>query len=47
MGDFNDVVFGDDKMEGNGVCKRRVEEYTSCMNLYNLIDLGFMGPKFT
>ena len=46
-GDFNDVVCGDDKMEGNGVYRRRVEEYTSCMNLYNLIDLGFMGPKFT
>ena len=34
-------------MGGNGVCRRRVEEYTSCMNCYNLIDLGFTGAKFT
>ena len=34
-------------MRGNGVCKRKVEEYTSCMNFCNLIDLGFIGPKFT
>jgi len=47
MGDFNDVVCDDEKMRGNGVCKRRVEEYTSCMNFCNLIDLGFIGPKFT
>ena len=45
MGDFNDVVCDDEKMRGNGVCKRRVEEYTSCMNFCNLIDLGFIGPK--
>lgn len=47
MGDFNDVVCGDENMGGNGICRRRVEEYTSCMNFYNLIDLGFTRPKFT
>ena len=47
MGDFNEVVCGDEKMGGNGICRRRVEEYTSCMNFCNLSDLGFTRPKFT
>ena len=34
-------------MGGNGICRRRVEEYTGCMNYCNLFDLGFTGPKFT
>ena len=47
MGDFNDVVYGEEKWGGNGVCRRRVEEYTGYMNYCNLIDLGFTGLKFT
>lgn len=44
MGDFNDVVSNEEKMGGNGFCRRRVEEYTSCMSCCNLFDLGFTGP---
>ena len=47
MWDFNDVVCSEEKMGGNGICRRRVEEYTGCMNYCNLFDLGFTGPKFT
>ena len=45
MWDFNDVVCSEEKMGGNGICRRRVEEYTGCMNYCNLFDLGFTGPK--
>lgn len=47
MGDFNDMVNGEEKMEGNGICRRRVFEYTNCMDYCHLFDLGFTGPKFT
>ena len=32
MGDFNDVVIRDEKMGCNGICRRRVLEYTNCMD---------------
>ena len=50
MGDFNDVVSGEEKIGGGGgygICRRRVLEYTNCMDYCNFFDLGFTGPKFT
>ena len=41
------MVSEEEKMGGNGICRRRVIEYTSCMDFCNLFDLGFTGPKFT
>ena len=47
MGDFNDDTCEEKKYGGNGICRRRVMEYTGCMDYYNLIDLGFSGTKYT
>lgn len=47
MRDFNDVTREEEKSSGNGICNRRVSEYTSCMDFCNLIDLGFSRAKFT
>ena len=47
MGDFNDDTCEEKKYRGNGICRRKVMEYTGCMDYYNLIDLGFSGTKYT
>ncbi|KAK9983152.1 hypothetical protein SO802_032677 [Lithocarpus litseifolius] len=47
MGDFNDVTKEEEKKGGNGICRRRVYEYTDCMDFCNLLDLGFSGSIFT
>ena len=47
MGDFNDVTCEEEKFGGNGICRRRVTKYTGFMDFCNLIDLGFLGTKYT
>lgn len=46
IGDFNDVLNGSKKLGGNPVNLRRTMAYSNCMNIYNMIDLGFSGPIF-
>lgn len=47
MGDFNDVTREEEKAGGNDICNRRVFDYISCIDFCNLLDLGFLGAKFT
>ena len=47
MGDFNDVLRDNEKLGGNGVCLNRALDYQRCMDYCSMIDLGFVGPRFT
>ena len=47
IGDFNDVTCEEEKFGGNGICRRWVTKYTGFMDFCNLIDLGFLGTKYT
>ncbi|XP_074278178.1 uncharacterized protein LOC141601774 [Silene latifolia] len=47
VGDFNEVTCAGEKIGGNGIKLNRVSLFSSSMNICNLIDIGFSGPKFT
>ncbi|GKV14797.1 hypothetical protein SLEP1_g25615 [Rubroshorea leprosula] len=47
IGDFNDVLDQSEKFGGNRICQARVRAYLECMNNCNMIDLGFVGNRFT
>nr|XP_023872395.1 uncharacterized protein LOC111985008 [Quercus suber] len=47
MGDFNEVIVEEEKVGGNPICQRRVRAILDCMNVCQMMDLGFSGPKFT
>ena len=47
LGDFNEVLYGEDKLGGRRVNLNRALEFKDCLNACNLLDLGFSGPKFT
>ena len=47
LGDFNDVIHGREKLGGNQVNLRRALDFKRCMDYCNMIDLGFVGPRFT
>lgn len=44
--DFNAVLCGEDKYGGRPVNINRALEFKECLDLCNLLDLGFSGPKF-
>ena len=47
MGDFNEELSEEEKSGGNPICMRRVRAIKECMNACHVMDLGFLGPKFT
>ncbi|GLT95486.1 hypothetical protein SLE2022_131660 [Rubroshorea leprosula] len=47
IGDFNDVIEQSEKFGGNPVCQARIRAYLDCMNICRMIDLGFIGNRFT
>ena len=47
MGDFNEVMFDDEKFGRNPICQRKVRAIKECMDDCNMMDLGFSGPKYT
>lgn len=47
LGDFNEVLCGDDKFGGNSVNINRALEFKECLDECNMLDLGFAGPKYT
>ena len=47
LGDFNEVLCNDDKFGGNHVNLNRALEFKDCLDECNMVDLGFVGPKFT
>ena len=47
LGDFNEVLYDDDKFGGNHVNLNKALEFKDCLDECNMVDLGFVGPKFT
>ena len=47
LGDFNEVLYGEDKFVGNQVNLNIALEFKGCLDECNMLDLGFVGPKFT
>ena len=47
LGDFNEVVSGEDKFGGNSVNLNRALEFKECLDECNILDLGFAGSKYT
>ena len=41
MGDFNEVLFEDEKLGGITISQRRVRAIQDCMNTCQMMDLGF------
>ena len=47
IGDFNEVLGGEDKFGGNQINLNRALEFKKCLDSCNFVDLGFVGPKYT
>ena len=47
IGDFNEVLGGEDKFGGNQINLNRALEFKACLDSCNFVDLGFAGPKYT
>lgn len=47
LGDFNEVLCGEDKFGTNQVNLNKALEFKECLDECNMLDLGFVGPKFT
>ena len=47
LGDFNEILSSTDKCGGNLVNMKRAQIFKDCLDVCNLIDLGFQGPKYT
>ena len=47
IGDFNEILSGEDKFGGNHINLNRPLEFKSCLDSCNFVDLGFAGPKYT
>ena len=47
IGDFNEVLGGEDKFGGNQINLNRALEFKECLDSCNFVDLGFVGPKYT
>ena len=47
LGDFNEVLSSEDKLGGRRVNLNRALDFKACLDSCNLLDLGFLGQKFT
>lgn len=47
MGDFNEVLIGDDKFGGKAVNISRILRFKECLDFCRMIDLGLSGARFT
>lgn len=47
IGDFNEVLCGEDKFGGSQVNINRALEFKACFDFCSFVDLGFVGPKYT
>lgn len=46
-GDFNDILRQEEKFGGRKINRSRSSRFWSCVNFYNLVDLGFKGSRYT
>lgn len=47
LGNFNDIASPNEKFGGRPPNLSRIATFNKNLDYYNLIDLGFKGPKFT
>ena len=47
LGDFNEVLSGEDKYGGRSINHNRALEFKDCLDCCNFLDLGFSGQKYT
>ncbi|CAL1401386.1 unnamed protein product [Linum trigynum] len=47
IGDFNSILRPADRMGGAGYQEARVQQFRSCVNVFQLHEVGFVGPSFT
>ncbi|KAL3514707.1 hypothetical protein ACH5RR_027424 [Cinchona calisaya] len=47
VGDFNDILFSNEKRGGKGINHVRVSAFQYCLDSSGLFDMGFVGAKFT
>lgn len=47
LGDFTEISIPQEKFGGRPPSKTKMETFNNFLNRANLIDLGFIGPKFT
>ena len=47
IGDFNEVLIGEDKLGGNSVNIRRALRFQDCLNTCRMIDIDFSRPHYT
>ena len=46
-GDFNEHLIGEDKLGGRPVSINRSLLFKDCLDICNMVDIGFNGPRFT
>ena len=46
-GDFNKPLVQEDKFGGRGVSVNRSLAFKDCLDLCNMVDMGFFGPRYT
>lgn len=46
-GDFNEPLVEEDKFGGRAVSMNRSLQFKDCIDKCNMVDLGFLGPRFT
>ncbi|GKU90595.1 hypothetical protein SLEP1_g4575 [Rubroshorea leprosula] len=47
IGDFNEKLSNTDKKGGNSISQAKARAFKNCLDTCNMMDLGFIGPKFT
>ena len=47
VGDFNEPLLGDDKFRERAVNMSRSLLFKECLDKCNMMDIGFLGPRFT
>ena len=47
IGDFNEVLVEGDKFGGRSISSNRSLLFKECLDHYSMIDMGFVGPRFT
>ncbi|KAL9690275.1 hypothetical protein QQ045_010672 [Rhodiola kirilowii] len=47
LGDFNEVLRADEVTRCHAIRKQHIDQFCQAVNSCNLIDLGFLGGKFT
>ena len=47
LGDFNEVLSGEEKLGGRQINAYRAKLFQECINGCGLMDMGFLGPRFT